>query len=497
MKVLIYSDYDEISDKAAIFIRDKINKFSPTENKPFVLGLPTGSTPIGVYKKFIEFYNQGSISFKNVVTFNMDEYVGLDSEHLQSYAYFMYNTLFKYIDIKKENINLLNGSASDLKLECLRYEEKIKSYNGINLFLCGIGQDGHIAFNEPGSSLNSRTRIKTLCYDTIQANSRFFEDDINSVPKQALTVGIKTIMDSQEILLLISGTKKALALHNLIEQPISFQWTSSILQNHNLCTVLCDGDSTGELKVKTYRYFKNIQKMTDIFGNPYENCIKKYISKNDKILITSPHPDDDILGCGGIMQCFNNKDLVKILYMTNGIGGLNGSRDSKLRLKEALSALTIIDYSIENIDHLNLPFYYDKSRKVTKEDISIFEKYLFKLKPNHIFVCGDNDPKGTHLKCFNIIKQANLPESVKKIWIYKGAWDCWDKNSDIKENTSIYLNQSILNKKLLSLKMHLSQHPLIVNDDNNKDLLERCNEITKDDNNNICERFKVMDANLF
>ena len=157
--------------------------------------MPTGSTPIETYKELINLYKEGVLSFENVITFNMDEYVGLAPEHEQSYHYFMHENFFKHIDIKEENINILNGLAENLEEECQRYEDKIKSVGGIDLFLGGIGEDGHIAFNEPGSSLASRTRDKDLTYDTILANSRFFDNDINKVPKLALTIGVGTLMD--------------------------------------------------------------------------------------------------------------------------------------------------------------------------------------------------------------------------------------------------------------------------------------------------------------
>src|SRR5699024_6180117 len=176
------------------------------------LGLPTGGTPLATYKELIRLYQQGEVSFKNVVTFNMDEYVGLPKEHPESYHSFMFNNFFNHVDIPLENINILNGNTDDHDAECQRYEDKIKSYGKIHLFMGGVGEDGHIAFNEPGSSLSSRTRIKTLNEDTLIANSRFFNNDINQVPKYALTIGVGTLMDAEEVMLLITGYRKAQAL---------------------------------------------------------------------------------------------------------------------------------------------------------------------------------------------------------------------------------------------------------------------------------------------
>ncbi|WP_457566493.1 glucosamine-6-phosphate deaminase, partial [Caldithrix abyssi] len=185
MRIIIQENYQALSKWVAYYIAQKINRFNPTPDKPYVLGLPTGSSPLGTYQELIQLYKQGKVSFENVITFNMDEYVGLPEDHPQSYHYFMWHNFFSHIDIKKENVHILDGNAPDLEKECEAYEEKIKEVGGIHLFLGGIGPDGHIAFNEPGSSLTSRTRIKTLTYDTRLANSRFFNNDINQVPKTA------------------------------------------------------------------------------------------------------------------------------------------------------------------------------------------------------------------------------------------------------------------------------------------------------------------------
>ena len=190
MRVIIQKDYESLSRWAAEYIVNEIVKAAPTADKPYVLGLPTGSSPLGVYKELIRLNKEGRVSFKNVVTFNMDEYCGIPKTHPQSYYTFMHENFFDHVDILPENTNLLDGNAPDVEAECARYEAKIKSYGGIRLFMGGIGPDGHIAFNEPFSSLSSRTRQKTLTTDTIIANSRFFDNDVNKVPKTALTVGV-------------------------------------------------------------------------------------------------------------------------------------------------------------------------------------------------------------------------------------------------------------------------------------------------------------------
>jgi glucosamine-6-phosphate deaminase len=259
MRIIIKKDQSEIGNWTASYIIDKIKKVKPTREKPFVLGLPTGSSPLPVYKELIKRHQAGKISFKNVITFNMDEYVGLEESHTESYHYFMFDNLFNHIDIPRESINILNGNAKNLEKECADYEKKMQAVGGIDLFLGGIGPDGHIAFNEPGSSLTSRTRVKTLRYDTILANSRFFGGDITKVPKQALTVGVGTVMDAKEVIIIISGYNKARALKEVVEGSISHMWTASILQLHQKGIIVCDEPATSELHVETVRYFKDIE----------------------------------------------------------------------------------------------------------------------------------------------------------------------------------------------------------------------------------------------
>ena len=260
MRVIIEPDYAAMSKWAANHVIERINAAKPTAEKPFVLGLPTGSSPEGMYAELVKAYKEGRVSFKNVLTFNMDEYVNLPEEHPESYHSFMARNLFDHIDCPKENIHILNGNAKDLAAECAHYEEMIRETGGIDLFLGGIGPDGHIAFNEPYSSLTSRTRVKTLTTDTIIANSRFFDNDVNKVPKLALTVGVGTVMDAKEVMILVNGHHKARALKAAIEGAVTHEWTISALQMHPHGIIVADEPATDELKVSTYKYFKDIEK---------------------------------------------------------------------------------------------------------------------------------------------------------------------------------------------------------------------------------------------
>ena len=259
MRVVIQENYANMCKWAANYIAAKIN--GHRESRPFVLGLPTGSSPIGVYQELVRMNKAGEVSFANVVTFNMDEYLGLPREHDQSYWYFMHDNFFDHlVDMKPENINILNGMAEDPEAECARYEAKIASYGGIDLFMGGIGVDGHLAFNEPFTSLTSRTGVRALTTDTRIVNSRFFGNDPEKVPAYALSVGIGTVTDSREVLVLINGHNKARALAATVQGGVSQQWTCSALQLHPAAIIACDEAACGELTVDAYKYFLDIEK---------------------------------------------------------------------------------------------------------------------------------------------------------------------------------------------------------------------------------------------
>ncbi len=260
MRLIIEHTADQVAQWAARYIVSEIKAKAARTDAPFVLGLPTGSTPLATYKELIRLHKAGEVSFQNVITFNMDEYVGLPENHPESYHSFMWNNFFSHVDIKRENVNILNGNAADLAAECADYEARIQKAGGIDLFMGGVGEDGHIAFNEPFSSLNSRTRQKTLTQDTIIVNSRFFGGDTSLVPKTALTVGVGTILASKKVMILATGPKKARAVRHGVEGSYNHQWTISGLQVHPAGILVCDDDSAGELRVSTYRYFKDIER---------------------------------------------------------------------------------------------------------------------------------------------------------------------------------------------------------------------------------------------
>lgn len=259
MRVIFLDTSDHVAQWVAHYVVCRINSFHPTIDNPFVLGLPAGRTPIKTYENIIEMHRSSQVSFKNVVIFTMDEYLGLSRADPNSYYTFIHTNFIDYIDILKENVYVLNGNTNNVKDECKRYEEKIRLYGGINLMIGGVGSDGHLAFNEPGSSLTSRTRLKNLSQETRVSNAKFFNDNIDSVPKFALTIGMSTLLESQEIIIIAIGLDKAAAVQAAIEGSVNHMWTISCLQLHPKSILVCDELSTMELKIKTVKYFQELE----------------------------------------------------------------------------------------------------------------------------------------------------------------------------------------------------------------------------------------------
>mmetsp|Transcript_49574 Transcript_49574/g.97205 ORF Transcript_49574/g.97205 Transcript_49574/m.97205 type:complete len:279 (+) Transcript_49574:170-1006(+) len=261
MRVIIRETKEDGSKWTADYIVDRINKFSPTEEKPFVLGVSCGSSPLLIYKHLVEYYKKGLVSFANVVTFNTDELVGIPADHPHSYHSYMFHNLFKHVNINPKNVNMLDGNAENLEVECDRYEEKIKSVGGIELFVAGVGEDGHVAMNEPGSSLESTSSVKLLSRQTILLKAAAF-GGADKVPNTGLSMGWGTIMAAREMLIIAWGQNKAAALAKCIERSVSHMYTMSALQKHSRACVVCDQDATAELRVRTVKYFQGLEQVT-------------------------------------------------------------------------------------------------------------------------------------------------------------------------------------------------------------------------------------------
>ncbi len=239
--LFIFKTAKEVADYTADRIVSLIRSLE--NQKPYiVLGLPTGSTPLLTYARLIELYRLGKISFKNVITINMDEYKGLDGNHPQSYHFFMKKNFFDHIDILPQNTHFLNGMTQNPDMECDRYETLIKQLGGIDLQLGGIGGNGHLAFNEPQTAFETRSHLQRLSEETIQANSRFF-DQVKEVPKEALTIGLKTIFEARQIIILATGKSKSQAIYEALLGPYDVSCPASLLQKHKNAFFVCDSEA--------------------------------------------------------------------------------------------------------------------------------------------------------------------------------------------------------------------------------------------------------------
>jgi len=246
MEVIVHQSYEEMSRAAAQAVAEVLNA------KPnAILGMATGSTPLGVYQELVRMHQRGELDFSQVTTFNLDEYVGLPTNHPQSYHFFMHENFFKHVNIPPQNVHIPSGTTSNYRAFCEWYEKRITDCGGIDVQILGIGSDGHIAFNEPASSLSSRTRLKPLARQTIEDNARFFESR-DQVPVYAITMGVGTILQARQILLLANGAKKAEAVAAAVEGPVTSMITASALQMHPDATVYVDEPAASMLKMREY-----------------------------------------------------------------------------------------------------------------------------------------------------------------------------------------------------------------------------------------------------
>ncbi len=241
IKVVICKDYEDVSDKAAEIMLDVVKS-----NPKAILGLATGSSPIGLYQRMIKDHKENGTSYAEITTFNLDEYIGLDRNHSQSYYTFMHQNLFDHIDIKKENVNIPSTQGDDMQANCDAYNELLSNHS-IDLQLLGIGSNGHLAFNEPGTPFDSVTQVVDLVESTIKDNARFFDYDMSKVPTQSITMGIKNIMDAKKILLVASGKNKAEAIYETVNGEVSTDCPASILQKHPDVTIVVDEEAASLL----------------------------------------------------------------------------------------------------------------------------------------------------------------------------------------------------------------------------------------------------------
>jgi len=536
------------SFEASILVAQEIAsliKEKQDQNKKCVLGLATGSSPIKVYEELVRMHKEDGLSFENVIAFNLDEYFPMDKSNIQSYFYFMHEHLFNHVNILPENINIPNGAISidQLHQYCIDYEMKIKTLGGLDFQLLGIGRTGHIGFNEPGSHLNSGTRIITLNHITrIDAAPSFF--GIENVPRKAITMGIGTVKDAKRIVLLAWGANKNTILKKTIEGDISATVPATYLQQHGNTTFVLDEEASSELtrvktpwlvkscvwnaplKLKAVTWLSNllakpILKLTDQDyndngmsgllaeeGTAYDLNIKMFNKlqhtitgwpggkpfaedsnrperanpSKKRVIIFSPHPDDDVISMGGTFdRLVQQGHEVHVAYQTSGNIAVSDEEalkfaeiskefntDSKkvngiiefiknkkgndlvdsldvrklkgaIRKSESLGATRYLSLPDKNVHFLNLPFYETgtiKKGNLSKDDIATMKNIIDTVKPHQIFAAGDlADPHGTHKVCldalFTTLKEMKSEKEYMKdcwVWLYRGAWHEWDSH---------------------------------------------------------------------
>jgi glucosamine-6-phosphate deaminase len=431
MNIIITKDYQELSAKAAnIFL----NQLALKPNSVF--GLATGSTPLGLYAEIVKRAREYSYDFSRAASFNLDEYAGLNNTHPQSYRYFMDKHLFKYLNILPKNIFIPDGLTKNLKKHCAWYEKEIKK-QPIDLQILGIGSNGHIGFNEPGSGPNSITRAVDLSAQTIKDNARFFRDE-KMVPRQAITMGIGTIFRAKQIVILASGENKARAVKQMIEGKSSANCPASFLQQHKNVTVILDIAAASLLKDKKVNK-KNGASEIQVLN-------EKILPQNKKILVISPHHDDSAVSSGAALAALSKNNAVTITVMSAGframIDDLNQEQKIILREREATA-------ESENL-HCKIIFnycrFYEHGEKFWREDLQQFKKLWQKVKPDIVILPDRRDEHPTHALSARLVLDFLRQEKIKnlELWFYEGLW-----SQHLLENINLVFG---FDKKLLAIK---------------------------------------------
>jgi glucosamine-6-phosphate deaminase len=558
--VVIVDDYDEIARTIALRMAEIVRERN-ADGRNAVLGLATGSTPIGIYRELIRMHREDGLDFSKVITFNLDEYYPMSPDSIHSYHRYMWENLFAHIDIPRENVHLPRGDLPRDEVEAYNaaYEQAIADAGGIDYQILGIGKTGHIGFNEPGSGIDSRTRLVAL--DTVtrrDAAADFFGED--NVPTEAITMGVATILDAREIALIATGEHKALIVRRAVEGDIDPDIAATYLQKHSSSTVYVDSAASAELtRVKTpwtigevrwdreleikaviwlsQKTDKSILKLDSLdyrehhlssllarYGSsgPLNGevfnalltkvCGRSRLPSGKRIMVFSPHPDDDVISAGGILnKLHQNGNEIVVAYQTSGniavfdhevrryldfvrrfdrdfdadaeVSGIRAMieevdvfLDSKkpgdvdtvevqkikksIREAEAVSGIETFGMDRSQARFLNLPFY--QTGKVRKDpigprDIEITLELLEANQPEYVFVAGDlSDPHGTHRMCLEAVESALADYSgpPPEVWYYRGAWQEW---SVAEADVLVPMSEQELRNKILAIFKHQSQ----------------------------------------
>jgi glucosamine-6-phosphate deaminase len=556
--VVIVEDYDEIARLIARRIAEIIEQKNDA-GRPAVLGLATGSTPIGIYRELIRMHREEGLDFSRVVTFNLDEYYPMAPDSIHSYHRYMWENLFEHINIVPENVHIPPGNVPRDEVEqCSQeYEDAIVAAGGIDYQILGIGKTGHIGFNEPGSGIESRTRLVAL--DTItrrDAAADFFGED--SVPTEAVTMGVASIMDAREIALIATGEHKALIVRRAVEGEIDPDVAATYLQKHENATVYVDSAASAELtRIKTpwivgeVKWTRELETRAVIWlsnktsksilklhasdyrehhlssllarygsagplnGEIFNSTLTKIRGKSrlpfgKRIIVFSPHPDDDVISAGGILnKLHQNENDILVAYQTSGniavfdhevrryldflrrfgrdfeidapdirqlVAEMEAFLESKepgqvdtppvqkikqsIREAEAVSGIQTFGMKREQARFLNLPFY--QTGKVRKDeigprDVAITLELIEEHRPEYVFVAGDlSDPHGTHRMCLAAVERAleQFSGPTPEVWYYRGAWQEW---SVAEADVLVPMSEEEFRNKILAIFKHQSQ----------------------------------------
>ncbi len=528
------------------------------ERRPTVLGLATGSTPLGIYQELIRMHRDEGLDFSRVITFNLDEYYPMEPDSIHSYHRFMWENLFDHININPENVHIPPGDLprEEVARECAAYEEKIRAVGGIDFQLLGIGQSGHVGFNEPGSGRASRTRLITLDSMTRRSAAADFFGEEN-VPLEAITMGVATILEAREVALVAIGEHKAAIVKRAVEGEVSPGVAATYLQNHPHATVYLDAAAaalltrvhtpwalgevewTPELVIKAVTWLsgatnKSVLRLDAydyrehhlgpllarygsapvLNGEVFNQLISKVrgrskLPQNQRVIVFSPHPDDDVISAGGLLRKLHeNGNEVIVAYQTSGniavfdhtvryhmdflrrLAAEFGEADAMgptieeveaflaekqpgevdcpavqkikriIREGEAVSGIETLGLRREQARFLNLPFYQTgevRKAPVTQADVCIIVKLLEEVQPEIILVAGDlSDPHGTHRMCLSALEQAlaQYQGEPPQVWYYRGAWQEWPIH---QADVLVPLSQEELEAKILAIFKHQSQ----------------------------------------
>jgi len=558
LRTVVFPEHSDLAGSVAERIVEVIHRETRAKGRA-VLGLATGSTPLGVYEELIRRHQAGDVDFSHVITFNLDEYYPMTPDSPHSYHRYMWENFFAHVNIAKQNVHIPDGTIPRERVAeaCAAYEEAIRAAGGIDFQLLGIGKTGHVGFNEPGSDATSRTRIVTL--DTLtrkDAAADFF--GVENVPREALTMGVATILDAKEIALLATGEHKAAIVARAVEGDISTDVAATFLQRHQSVTVYLDLPAAAELtRIKTpwilegvdwtpamversvvwlaERSGKAVLKLSardyaenqlspllaragsagPINGQVFNRLRDKIrgrakLPAHERVLVFSPHPDDDVISMGGILRkLWENENQIVVAYMTSGniavfdhdvtrhldfveraaaALGLDGSTLQRarstvnagmeqkapgdidipvvqnlkkfIRESEAIAALAAVGIPANAARFLDLPFYRTgevRKRPLGDEDIAIVQRLIEETKPDLVFVAGDlSDPHGTHRTCKAAVERAleRYQGQQPEIWLYRGAWQEW---SLTEADVLVPLSQDELRAKILAIFRHQSQ----------------------------------------